>query len=354
MTLLTGMKGDGFYDRHSSYQRDTFDGVASWIDQAVAAMNLPEPALPIVVADYGCSEGRNSIHAVGRVVAALRRRRPDQPICALHTDLPTNNFNQLFLNLFDRDTENYLQAQGQRKPNTYAGAVGGNFYGTMLAPRSVHFALSFLAVQWMSRIPDVPVPHFISYKGAGSEVEQTYREQATRDLALFFQSRAEEMAPGGQLFLVMPGSDGEWSCAKVLEVLNLACEDLVAAGRLDGERLRQFVFPLYFRTLEELIAPLIQPGSPLADAFTIERVETVVVPVSFVEHFRQTGSTEVYAPAYTGFLRAFSESVIRGGPTGGDPALTDAIYERVQERLTVEPKRYLFENIEVALLLKRN
>ena len=27
MNLLTGMKGDGYYDRHSSYQRETFDGV---------------------------------------------------------------------------------------------------------------------------------------------------------------------------------------------------------------------------------------------------------------------------------------------------------------------------------------
>src|SRR5262249_44893382 len=93
MAVLPGMKAGGYYDQHSSYQRVTVESFAPWIDQAVAGMALPKEEHPFTVADYGCSEGINSILAIGRVMEAFRRRRPEQAACAIHSDLPTNNFN---------------------------------------------------------------------------------------------------------------------------------------------------------------------------------------------------------------------------------------------------------------------
>jgi len=108
MPVLPGMKPGGYYDQHSSLQRATVESLLPWVDQAVAGMTLPDEEQPFTIADYGCSEGSNSILAMGQVAAALLRRRPAQPVCGVHSDLPTNNFNRLFANLHDRSTSNYL------------------------------------------------------------------------------------------------------------------------------------------------------------------------------------------------------------------------------------------------------
>src|SRR5262249_46774902 len=78
MPVLPGMKAGGYYDQHSSYQRVTVESLFPWIDQAVAGMALPDEGRPFTVADYGCSEGSNSILAVGQVISAFRHRRPAQ------------------------------------------------------------------------------------------------------------------------------------------------------------------------------------------------------------------------------------------------------------------------------------
>src|SRR5262249_37928179 len=112
MPSLAGMKGGGYYDRHSTVQSATLDAFADWVVEPIGRMALPDEPSPIAVADYGCSEGANSIRAAGVAVEALRRRRAEQPIVVIHSDLPSNNFNRLFANLHDPSASNYLQERG--------------------------------------------------------------------------------------------------------------------------------------------------------------------------------------------------------------------------------------------------
>jgi len=89
MPVTSGMKGDGFYDRNSSPQMAAVAAVLPWLEDAVAEMELSDSPSPVVVVDFGCSEGRNSIAAIRRIIAALRARTP-RPIQTIHSDLPTN------------------------------------------------------------------------------------------------------------------------------------------------------------------------------------------------------------------------------------------------------------------------
>jgi gibberellin A4 carboxyl methyltransferase len=353
MPALPGMKAGGFYDQHSSYQRVTVEALLSWIDQAVAGMTLPDETRVFTVADYGCSEGANSILAVGRVVNALRQRRPVQPVCGIHSDLPTNNFNRLFANLHDVQTSNYLQERGVRRLHVWALATGASFYGSVLPPRSVQFALSFTAVIWMDRVPDVAVPEFIGYMEASPAAQAAFARQAAHDLAVFYRHRAEELTSGGKLLLVIPGSDGQRRCSDGLyNLLNDAGVDMVAAGRIGRERWQRFLFPTYFRTMDEMLAPLQHAEGPGADAFSVERAELLELPVPFRDRFRQSGDVQAYAAEYVGFLRAFSEPVLTAG-LGADVSTMDGLYTRAVERLVAEPDRYPLRNIEVAVLLTR-
>jgi hypothetical protein len=52
---------------------------------------------PIIVADYGSSQGKNSLAPMSVAVEILRRRvGRERPIFVFHIDLPSNDFNSLF------------------------------------------------------------------------------------------------------------------------------------------------------------------------------------------------------------------------------------------------------------------
>jgi hypothetical protein len=355
MPSLTGMKGDGYYDRHSSVQGSALDAVAGWIDQATDTLTTNDRR-PVTIADYGCSEGRNSIIAVGRIVDALRARGIDAPIVAIHADLPSNNFNKLFANLNDPAASNYFQDRGRVRRHVHAFAVGGSFYGPLLPAGSVDFAISFLAVEWLDQLPDVPVPEFIGYMGGSPAAFQAFGEQAARDWTRFLQLRAEELVSGGKLLVVIPGSDGPRRCSDgMYDVLNDACVDLVDSGQMRRADYERLVVPVYFRSLDEMLAPLAGSDSPLADTYRMDRAEVVHVATAFVENYRRTGDVAAYAADYSAFLRAVSEPVVAASLAGSadSGALVSAIYERVRNRLAAEPERYMFQNIEVAVLLTR-
>ena len=113
--------------------------------------------------------------------------------------------------------------------------------------------------------------------------------------------------------------------------------------------------PVYFRTVEELVAPLERAASPVRGAFAVDRAEALEVPTPFVVDFQRDGDVDAYAAAYTGFLRAISEPVVQAALNQSARRLTtvDSLYERIQERLLAEPERYFWRYIVVAALLTR-
>ena len=142
MPVTTGMKGGGFYDRHSTPQWNSISAVLPWLEQAIAEMVLPTDRGLLGCADYGCSEGKNSIAAKQRIIAALRRRT-SLPIQTVHSDLSTNNFNQLFLNLSPDGKKAFSQA------DVFSAVVGGSLYEQLLPPRSVSIATTFNVLGWL-------------------------------------------------------------------------------------------------------------------------------------------------------------------------------------------------------------
>ncbi len=92
-----GMVGGGYYDAHSSFQADTAASVAPLLQQAVAALTMPATG-EVTVADYGCSEGRNSMATVNAALDLLLARGA-KGFSVVHNDLPTNDWNTLSRNL---------------------------------------------------------------------------------------------------------------------------------------------------------------------------------------------------------------------------------------------------------------
>ena len=60
-----GMVGGGYYDANSSFQAHVAESGKALLQQAVEALTLPAEA---TVADYGCSEGRNSMATIANAL----------------------------------------------------------------------------------------------------------------------------------------------------------------------------------------------------------------------------------------------------------------------------------------------
>jgi gibberellin A4 carboxyl methyltransferase len=354
----TAMMGEGFYDANSGPQRAVIVALLPWLEEAVLQMDLLANGGPIVVADFGCSEGRNSIAATRPVVAALRAR-DSRAIQTIHSDLPVNNFNQLFANLCPAGQPAFAF------PDVFSAAVAGSMYEQLLPAKTVAVATTFNAIGWLDRLPDVAIPDYILPMGPGRprpgvrvspEARQAVAAQAKADLRRFYSARAAEMVPGGKLLVASFGSgDGARTCDGLYDVLNDALLDLVDAGRFGRASYEQLVFPLYFRTEAELVEPFADEGNGPGESFRPDRAMTMEVPVPFVERLGHDGDVSAYARDYTGFMRAFTEPVIRSSLAGHrDPGATlNELYARVEARLAEDPSGYAFRYVQVAALLTR-
>jgi SAM dependent carboxyl methyltransferase len=358
MPATTGMKGAGYYDQHSTAQLTSIQTIQDWVDDAVAKLPLPPPEQPITVLDMGSSEGGNAVRVMSTVVTGLRRRT-DQPLQTIYSDLASNNFNRLFANLAE------ARRAGLFVAGVYPGAVGASFYGPLLPPGTVHLATIFNAIHWLDRLPAAPVPDFVAYRrplaaqtviAASPELTAAFTRQAEQDLVRFLECRARELVPGAKLLLAGPGdTDHARVCDGHYDLLNDACLDLVAAGRLERGGYERFTMPCYFRTVAELLAPLEREDSPVRGKFAVDRAEAIECPIPFLEEFRRGGDIATYAGTYTGFLRAVSEPVVRAAfnQPEGEVGPVECLYERIRARVLAEPERYSWRYILVAALLTR-
>jgi hypothetical protein len=352
------MKGAGYYDQHSEAQMSSIEALQDWVDDAVADLPLPAPAQPVTVLDLGSSEGRNAVRLMVAIVAGLRRRT-DQPVQTIYSDLASNNFNQLFANLEEARRDGLFAA------GVHPSSVGGSFYGPLLPPGTVHLATCFNSIQWLDQLPAVPLPDSVGYRrpqparngrAASPEATAAFTRQAEQDLLRFLECRARELVPGGKLLLATPGDTDQARIGDgFIDLLNDACLDLIDSGRLERGQFEYLTLPVYCRTVEEVLAPLERADSPVRGAFAVDRARAVEVPTPFLVRFRRDGDVAAYAGAYTGFLRAISEPVVRAalGRTEREAAIVESLYERIRARLMAEPGRYAFRYILVAALFTR-
>ena len=128
------MQGDGRYNRNSTAQAAAGDRGVPLLVEAAEAVPFPPGAFasargPVVLADYGCSEGRNSLMPIGAAVDALRARHGnDLQVLVLHTDLPGNDYSSLFGTLAD-DPLTY------QRPGVFPVAAGRSYFEPARADR---------------------------------------------------------------------------------------------------------------------------------------------------------------------------------------------------------------------------
>ena len=92
-----GMEGDGAYNRHAALQAAGNTMVILHAREAARRVDIDPEIEPIVIADYGSSQGKNSLAPTRTIIETLGSRvGVDRSFVVYHVDLPVNDFNALF------------------------------------------------------------------------------------------------------------------------------------------------------------------------------------------------------------------------------------------------------------------
>lgn len=347
-----GMVGGGYYDAHSSFQADVAASGKALLQHAVTALTLPANG-GVTVADYGCSEGRNSMATVASALELLTARGA-KDFGVLHNDLPTNDWNQLSRNL--SGPKSYLSLY----PQARALFAPTEFFQRVTLPSSVTLGTSGSAVHWLSRQPaDLDMPRSLYRSDAPPAERDKILAQAAADWLAFLTARAEELQPGGVLLVQMLGSDGSVdpvrvSAAGLLKLMNECALKLVDDGEVPADVYARYCFPVVPRTVEEAQAPI---TGVLAERLELLHCGLLAVSSPYQTELDKTGDVAAFAKGYTAFTRAFSESslregVFRFGKSGAD-VTTDRFYASMQAALTARPHDYPFDDLTLSVMVRR-
>jgi hypothetical protein len=336
------MAGHGYYNQHSVLQAAAADLGLAALRQAACEVPLPTPPEALVVADYGCSEGQNSLRPMGVAVAALRSRTPEA-ITVVHTDLPGNDFAAVF-EAVAHDPSSYALVDDA----AYVLAAGRSFYGPVLPPGTVRLGWSSITTHWLSTLPE-PVPGHINAQIAAGAAGSRFAEQAAADWRAFLAARAVELAPGGRIVMVEPCAhpDGHIGSEPMMSLMDEALAELVADGTVSADAAATATLPVWLRTPDEYGAPI--AAHPDLDVVSVQALEGFKSPLWAA--FEVDGDAQAYAAAAVGSMRGWSEAMLADAI--GDPAALDRFYARCRELGAADPERLHVQVFHVVLDFRR-
>ncbi len=107
MPLHGVMEGKGAYNKHAKLPAGGAALAVPLLEKAVRNMAVDSGDQPVVIADYGSSQGKNSMVPMQVAIRNLRPRLgPNRPICVFHIDQRSNDFNTLF-EVLDADPDSH-------------------------------------------------------------------------------------------------------------------------------------------------------------------------------------------------------------------------------------------------------
>jgi hypothetical protein len=289
----------GSYNRHAATQAAGGGLALPLLEKAVQALTLDAGERPIVIADYGSSQGRNSLVPMRTAVASFRERAPrPRPICVVHVDVAENDFNTLF-DVLDKAPDSYTSDD----PDVFPSAVGRSFYRSVLPPNHVHLGWTSYAAIWLSRAPTQIPDHFWIPSSTGT-VRGAFERQAADDWEAFLRLRARELRGGGRLVVTLPAppDDGTSQIHHGMNHANALVAEMVSAGEITVEERARMLLLSYPRRKSELLAPFAETGR-FGDLI-LEQSEVFRVPDEAWDEYEQDWNKEKLAAKYAGFFRA--------------------------------------------------
>ena len=349
------MKGGGYYSRATVGARHAIDGAAPLLMDALARMDPPDDGRVLTVADMGCADGGTSLGAIAALLREMRRRAPSRPIRMVYTDLPRNDFGQLFRN---------VQHLADEIPGLYILASATSFHRPILPPGTLHFGFSATASHYLSETPREISDH-VHMVGASGAERAAYVGQARRDWEGMLLARARELAPGGRLALLNFGIDeegrylGSTGGVDMFDTFDVLWAGLRDAGAISAAEYAATNFPQGYRTVAEFTAPFRDPDGPVRRAgLRLEHVDTATVRCPYAAAFAEHGDAARFAREYIPTLRSWSEATFAGGLSPDRPeeqrrAILDRFYADYEALVREAPDGHAMDYVYCRLVAAR-
>ncbi|CAN6584852.1 unnamed protein product [Malus baccata var. baccata] len=300
---MKGGDGPNSYANNSTFQKGYVDAAKELLSKAVAEKLNTDVLLSsntFCIADLGCSVGPNTFIAVENILEAVEFKFQSQ---GLNLQIPEFQvfFNDHTLNDFNRLFKSLPQTR-----RYYAAGVPGSFYSRLFPNASINFFHSSFALQWLSRVPKQVVDKNssawnkgrIHYSNSTDEVARAYEAQHAEDMECFLNARAQEIADGGMMVLVIPGRPNTLPHSDSLvnvsfQLIGSCLMDMARKGLVSEEKVDTFNIPVYIMTSQELEAAVERN-----EHFSLEKLETIprtlvsstVSPIQLVVSHMRAGS----------------------------------------------------------------
>jgi hypothetical protein len=333
------MEGQGAYNQYAKLPAGGAALALPLLERAVRSVAIDAGDQPVVIADYGSSQGKNSLVPMQVAIRGLRHRLgPARPISVFHIDQPSNDFNTLF-EVLKADPDRYALDE----PNVFPAAIGRSFYENVLAPNSVHLGWSSYAAVWLSRIPTLVPGHFIALR-ATDAVRDAFARQGAQDWEAFLSLRAAELRPGARLVVVLPAlaDGGSSGFESIMDQANAVLAEMVAANAIAAEERARMVLGSYPRRKSDLLAPFAH-HAPFR-GLTVEHFEMSALPDAAWNAYEQDGNKEALAAKHALFFRSvFMPSLasaltrVRAGDAQALRIFGDHLEAGLKQRIASQP-----------------
>ena len=303
----------GSYTAGSRLQAAGLRRAITLFEQAADVVPIPRSPRPIVIADYGAANGHNALLPIGAAIGRFRARtRPEHSVLVTHTDVPQNDFTELFRTLSD-DPDTYLK----RDPATFASAVGRSFYTQILPSNSVNLAWSSWSILWLGKVP-APIPDHVVVSSTHDEnVRTLYAKQAAHDWHEFVAFRGRELSPGGRLVVMTLAIDeqGAVGYRPLLDAVMETLVEMTARGLVTEDEVHRMSIPIVGRRERDFLSPFAPSGT--FERLTIQHLEIFEAEDRFWAQYQIDKDATALGKQWAAFLRAATF-----------PALLPALHER--------------------------
>ncbi|XP_071930164.1 probable caffeine synthase MTL2 isoform X2 [Coffea arabica] len=264
---MSGGEGDTSYAKNSSYQKLVLTKVKPVLEQCIQELlrtNLPYDEKCIRVADLGCSSGPNTLLTVSDIIQSIDKVSQEMDnefalptIQVFLNDLFENDFNTVIKSL----PSFYRKLEKENGSKIGSCLIADSFYGRLFPEQSVHFLHSSYSLHWLSQVPSGLVTEsgisankgsIYSSKASPPAIQKAYLDQFTKDFTTFLRMHSEELVSHGRILLTFMCKGDEFDGPNILDLLEVAINDLVVEGSLEEEKLDSFNVPIYAPSVEEV------------------------------------------------------------------------------------------------------
>ncbi len=360
------MKGAGYYSQSTRGAKDVIDNATGMLVEAVAAIPEPSAGTPLQIADFGAADGGTSKKAIRETVAALRARFPDRQILVTYTDLPSNDYSNLFKNILgltdDQDNNYYSEFE-----DVLVHACGIGFHRQLLPDASLDIGFSATAMHYVSEKP-CEIDNHVHVVGATDDTRKAYAARAATDWENILLGRAAELRPGGQLVFMNFCRDeegrylGNTDGINMFDTFDQLWRGMRDEGRITDTEYLQASFAQYYRNKEEFSAPFQDEKSPVHGAgLRLISIHTGLVKCPYRAAFEDSSrsmSAREFAVSYIPTLRSWSETVFLNAldparEPGARAALVDLFYQRYEDLVAADPDGHAMDYVHCYIAIEK-